>query len=219
MSARALAISLAIGLLPLVAASSLTAQPAGSPVPVTLTSAIAPEVNAGMDGLGTSSVTVPGASHGPIAAASRYGEFRLVVSCDEFRRAQTSDTGTAALTRTVRIRAGGVVTLTLCSNPSTGFRWESPRYDRSALALVRHSHRPPEVSLAGAPGSETWVFRTLPCSIARSLVCRSSNVVLAYSQPWAGGAKAAWTFTLTVRTIQAPVIEQEPPQPPEPGMR
>jgi len=65
----------------------------------------------------------------------------------------------------------------------------------------------------------SWVFRTHPCSSARSLVCRGSSVVVAYAQPWAGGAKAVWTFTLTVGTIQAPVIEQEPALTLEPGLR
>ena len=219
MSARTFAIPVAMGLLSLVAAASLAAQPAPSPAQATLADAVASRVNSSTDGFGTSTVTVPAGSHGRIAAASRHEAFRLVVSCDEFLGAQPADAGTAAVQKTVRVRAGGVVTLTLCSNPSTGFRWESPRYDRSALTLVRHSYRPPTVTLPGAAGSETWIFRTHPCSSARSLVCRGSSVVLANSQPWAGGAKAVWTFSLTVRTIQAPVIEQDPPLPLEPGLR
>jgi predicted secreted protein len=161
----------------------------------------------------------PATSHGRIAAASRYEAFRLVVSCDEFRAAQGPDTGTAALRRIVRIKAGGEVAVTLCSNPSTGFRWGSPRYDPSALALVRHSFRQPTVSLPGAAGSETWVFRTLPCPTTRSMGCPGSTVALVYGRPSAGASKALWTFTLTVRTAQTPVIDPEPPLPPEPGMR
>ena len=288
MTVRTFAASVAIGLLPLVAASSLAAQPLASPVAVTLTDTIAPGVNAGTAGFGTSTVTVPtgtyvtylvrsdpalagrplqiwtkavdgpwaltttrtvaadgtvhyyarvrewtgfwaklpadagsspATSHGRIAAASRYEAFRLVVSCDEFLGAQNPDTGTAALQKTVRIRSGGEVTLTLCSNPSTGYGWESPRHDASALALLRHVYRPPTVSLPGAVGSETWVFRTLSCQSARLPACPTSNVTLAYSRPWAGGEKAVWTFTLTVRTVQTTLIDEGPPLPPEPGLR
>jgi predicted secreted protein len=217
MRARTFAGLVGVAALPLVVALSIVAQPASSPAAAPLADRVARTEGAGVAPVGREAP--PGTGTGPAASPSRYDAFDLVVSCDEFFGAQTADTGTATLQETVRITAGGEVTLTLCSNPSTGFGWESPSYDRSALALVRHSSRPATGTLPGAAGSETWVFRALSCPTTGPLACRSSDVVLAYSQPWTGGAKAAWTFTLTVRIIQAPVIEQEPPGPSEPGLR
>ena len=217
MRARRFAGLVGIGALPLIVALSLLAQPASPPTAAPLVDSVAPTEGAGVASSGREAL--PAAGTGPLVSPSRHEAFSLVVSCDEFLGAQAADTGTATLQETVRIAAGGEVTLTLCSNPSTGFRWESPRYDRSALALVRHIFRPPTGTVPGASGSETWVFRALDCPTTGPLACRGSDVVLAYSQPWTGGAKAAWTFTLTVRTIRAPVIEQEPPGPSEPGLR
>ena len=217
MRARTFAGLVAIGLLPLIVAWSLVAQPASSPAAATPGDTIAPTEGAGVAPLGREAP--PATGTGPFASPSRHEAFHLSVSCDEFLGAQHPDTGTASLQETVRIAAGGEVTLTLCSNPSTGFGWESPRYDPSALALVGHDVLTPASSLPGAPGSETWVFRTLACPTAGPIGCPESTVVLSYSQPWAGGAKAAWTFTLTVTSIQVPVIDEEPPQPSEPGQR
>jgi predicted secreted protein len=218
MSARTSAIPGAVALILLATAASLAGcaatQAQGTPA-----DGVGSQVNSGTVGSGTSAVSVPVTSPKPTGAASRHERFSLAVSCDEFYEAQSPDTGTAALQQTVLLSVDGEVTITLCSNASAGFSWEEPRYDPSALALVSHSTQPPEVAAPGAAGSDTWVFRALGCPTTAPLACKSSDVVFTYSQPWAGGAKAAWTFTMTVDTIQAPVIEEEPPQPSEPGLR
>jgi predicted secreted protein len=206
-----------IGLLPPIVALSLVAQLASSPV-------AAPLAHGAGRMEGTSATPVgrkapPETGNGPVAVPSRYEAFHLTVSCDEFLGAQDPDTGTASLRKAVRVTTGGVVTLALCSHPSTGFSWESPRYDPSALTLVGHKVHTPAPPLPGVPGSETWAFRTLDCPTPGPIGCRESAVTLVYSQSRAWGLKAAWTFTLTVRTFQVPVIDEEPPLPSEPGQR
>ena len=222
MNPRTSAITAAVALLLLAIAASLAGCAASSgqatPVDVTASQVVA---GTGAPGAspGTGNGTVPETSPKSTDAASRYEAFRLTVSCDEFMAAQDPATGTASLGQTVRLKADGEVTLTLCSNASTGFSWAEPRYDPAALALVSHGAQPPEGSAPGAAGSETWVFRALGCPATGSPACGASDVVFTYSQPWAGGTKGAWTFTLTVETVQVPVIEQGPPGPSEPGMR
>jgi predicted secreted protein len=216
MNPRTPTIPAAMALLLLVTTGCVAAQRAASPADLTPTDAAASQVNAGTGAQGAGTAGVAATSPKPNAGASRYEEFRLTVSCDQFLAAQDPTTGTAALQETVLLSAGGTVTLTMCSNASTGFAWEDPRYDPSALALVSHDTQPPEGS---APGGDTWVFRALGCPATAPLACGSSDAVFTYSQPWAGGTKAAWTFTMTVDTVQVPVIEQDPPQPSEPGMR
>jgi predicted secreted protein len=218
MNPRTSAIPEAVALLLLVITASL-AGCARSPAEMAPTDAAASQVNGGTGGSGAGTAGVSSTSPKPADAAFRFEEFRLTVSCDEFLGAQSPEAATAALQQTILPSADGEVTVTLCSNASTGFAWDEPRYDPSVLALVSHTSPPPATSLPGAPGSDTWVFRALGCPIIAPLACGSSDVVFTYSQPWAGGAKAAWTFTVTVDTVQVPVIEQEPPQPSEPGLR
>jgi predicted secreted protein len=218
MNSRTPAIPVAMAVLLLVTAASL-AGCAASPAQVAPTDAAASQADAGTGAQGAGTAGVSATSPKPTAGASRYEAFRLTVSCDQFLAAQDLAAGTAALGETVHLTVNGEVTLTLCSNASTGYSWEEPRYDPSALALVSHNTQQPEGSAPGAPGSDTWVFRALGCPATASLACGSSDVVFTYSQPWAGGAKAAWTFTMTVDTVPAPLIEQDPPQPSEPGLR
>ncbi len=222
MNPRTSAIPVALALLLLATAASLAGCTAssGQATPVDVA---ASQVDAGTGAPGAASgtgrATIPPTGPKSTDSASRYEAFRLTVSCDEFMAAQDPATGTASLGQTVRLQPDGEVTLTLCSNASTGFSWEAPRYDPAALALVSHVTQPPEGSAPGAAGSETWVFRALGCAATGSSACGTSDVAFTYSQPWAGGTKGAWTFTLTVETVQVPVIEQEPPGPSEPGMR
>ncbi len=217
MNPRTSAIPVAAALLLLVIAASIVGCTASS-AQVTPTDAAVPQVEGGTGSQAASTGSVS-ASPKPTRAASRYEAFRLTVSCDEFLAAQDLATGTATLKGTARLTVNGEATITLCSNASTGFAWEDPRYDPSMLALVSHTSQPPTTSAPGAPGGDTWVFRSLGCPTTAPLACGSSDVVFTYSQPWAGGTKAAWTFTLTIDSVQVPVIEQEPPQPSEPGMR
>lgn len=218
MNPRTSPIPVAVALLLLVTAASLAGCMASS-AQVTPTGAAASQADAGTGAQGASTAGVPATSPKPTDAGSRYEAFRLTVSCDEFLAAQDLAAGTAALGETVRLTVNGEVTITLCSNASTGFAWEEPRFDPSTLALVSHSTQPPEGSAPGSPGGETWVFRALGCPTTGPVACGSSDVVFTYSQPWAGGTQAAWTFTLTVDVVQVPVIDQDPPQPSEPGMR
>ena len=170
MSVRTSALPVAVALLLLVTAASLAGCVA-SPAQATPVDAAASHINAGTGGSGTSAPGVPSTSPKPTDAASRYDAFSLTVSCDQFLEAQASGTGAAALQQTIRLGVDGVVTVTLCSNASTGYSWEEPRYDPSALALVSHNTQPPAGTAPGAPGSDTWVFRALGCPATAPLAC------------------------------------------------
>ncbi len=86
-------------------------------------------------------------------------------------------------------RIGTEIVVTLCSNGSTGFTWETPVYDHAALRLVRVVSTPPSSGVAGAAGTQTWTFRALASG--------SHRVLFAYSRPWAGGEKGLWRLALT----------------------
>ncbi len=94
----------------------------------------------------------------------------------------------------VEIVAGGSLTVTLESNPTTGFQWVLvDNSDETALQQVGHEYvaydntDPP---LPGVGGIELWSFKTL--------MEGKSIISMEYSQPWEGGEQAAETFVMTV---------------------
>ena len=92
----------------------------------------------------------------------------------------------------VEIAVGGSLTVTLESNPTTGFEWELTEIaDQTVLAEAGHEFKAPG---AGAPvgtgGEEVWTFKALKEG--------TTELSMEYSKPWEGGEKAAKTFNLTV---------------------
>jgi inhibitor of cysteine peptidase len=87
----------------------------------------------------------------------------------------------------------GTLTVILCSNPTTGFRWlESPEIsDTTILRQLDHEFVPPEdENIVGGAGKEIFTFRTLKKGM--------STIDFEYSRPWEGGEKGEWTFELEV---------------------
>ena len=111
------------------------------------------------------------------------------VSCDDFAASQN-------ITKEVEIGVGESLTVTLCSNPTTGFEWSGAEIgDQTVLQQTEHKFVDPEgiggePPLTGAPGKELWTFKALKQG--------ASNVSMEYGRPWEGGEKAVWTFVLTV---------------------
>ena len=110
------------------------------------------------------------------------------VTCDDF-------TNNKHVSQEVEVAVDGSLTVTLCSNPTTGFQWsESAEIsDKTVLEQVNHEFLSPESEPSpppGTPGQEVWTFRSLKKG--------QSTVSMEYSRPWEGGEKAEWTFVLTV---------------------
>jgi len=108
------------------------------------------------------------------------------VSCDDFMKLQH-------ISQEAEVAVDDSFTVTLCSNPSTGFLWsESAQIsDQTVLQQADHKFVPPEdQELVGAGGEEVWTFRALNKG--------ESTISMEYSRPWEGGEKGAWTFNLTV---------------------
>jgi len=111
----------------------------------------------------------------------------LEVSCDDFYKQ-------ANISKEVKVLVDGSLTVTLCSNPTTGFQWEPAQIsDQSVLKQVDHkfvgpvSEPPPP---PGTPGQEIWTFQAPKKG--------TSTISIKYSRPWEGGEKGAWTFVLDV---------------------
>ncbi len=109
------------------------------------------------------------------------------VSCDDFMKDQH-------ISGETEVSVDGSLTVVLCSNPTTGFLWETPQItDQTVLEQVDHKFVSPESEPPpppGTPGQEVWTFKALKEG--------ESTISIAYSRPWEGGEKGEWTFTLTV---------------------
>ena len=111
----------------------------------------------------------------------------VAVTCDDFMNQKH-------ISKQFEIQTGGSLTVTLCSNPTTGFQWEPAQIsDTGVLKQVQHEFIGPESEPPpppGTPGQEVWTFEALKEG--------TSTVFLEYSRPWEGGEKGEWTYTLTV---------------------
>jgi len=111
-----------------------------------------------------------------------------IVGCDAFMENNHS-------TGEVEIAVDGVLTVVLCSNPTTGFQWtESAQIsEENVLQQTDHEYVAPEGEdneppASGAPGQEVWTFKALKKG--------TSEVSMEYSRPWEGGEKAEWTLVV-----------------------
>jgi predicted secreted protein len=95
---------------------------------------------------------------------------------------------------TIELAVGETLTVTLESNPTTGFSWAlAANSDEAVLQEVDHEYvadASAETPLAGAGGVENWTFKALAKG--------ETTISMEYSRPWEGGEKAAQTFDLTV---------------------
>lgn len=109
------------------------------------------------------------------------------VSCDDFYEQRH-------ISREAEVSVDDSVTVTLCSNPTTGFQWEAATIsDQAVLEQVNHEFVGPESEPPpppGTPGQDVWVFKTLKQG--------ASAISIDYSRPWEGGEKGEWTFVLRV---------------------
>jgi len=110
------------------------------------------------------------------------------IPCDDFYEQNH-------ISRAVEVAAGDSFTVTLCSNPTTGFIWSEQAQisDQTVLQQTDHQLVMPESEPPpppGTPGQEVWTFQALNKGEA--------TVSMEYSRPWEGGEKGTWTFNLTV---------------------
>jgi len=87
---------------------------------------------------------------------------------------------------------GEDLTVTLGSNPTTGFRWSefAEISDESVIKQVSHKFVGPGIDKPpGTPGEEVWTFKALKKG--------TTTIFMEYGRPWEGGEKAEWTVTIT----------------------
>jgi len=84
-----------------------------------------------------------------------------------------------------------IFTLTLESNPSTGYQWElSQPLDETKVKLVDSFDREPHTDRAGAAGVELWLFRAVGSG--------ETTISMRYVRPWEKDAVPAETASFSV---------------------
>ncbi|MBM3157345.1 MAG: protease inhibitor I42 family protein [Chloroflexi bacterium] len=130
------------------------------------------------------------AACGGAEGAAELKQWDVIASCDNFFEQGN-------ITRNLEVAVGDTITVTLCSNASTGFKWSETAQisDPNKLEQVKHEYVAPQAGgdgapLVGAAGKEVWTFKALERG--------TTTVAMEYSRPWEGGEKGVWTFVLTV---------------------
>ena len=117
----------------------------------------------------------------------------LTVDCSAF---ETEGAAGGPVEREIEAGVNQTLTITLCSNPSTGFSWEQPVGEGDAdIELVERSVLQTIGGTPGEAGQERFTFRTVSPGQA--------VIHFTYSQPWDGGIKGAWLLDLTTTVTEA----------------
>lgn len=106
------------------------------------------------------------------------------ISCDDFTESPHS------MRNEFQVEVGDKITVKLCSNPSTGFKWDYETTRDNVLQEEDYDFEGPKEDIPGAAGKEAWTFEAVEKG--------TTEVRMEYSRPWEGGEKAEWTYTMTV---------------------
>lgn len=116
---------------------------------------------------------------------------KIEVSCEAFQSQPTPDTYTAD---PVELAVGDTLTVSLCSNPTTGYSWaEEVGFDDAVLTLTDRSFEegadtdPP---IVGGPGREVLIFE----ANGRG----TTTIEMTYVRPFEPESTPAWTFRVEV---------------------
>ena len=111
-------------------------------------------------------------------------DFSAEITCEQF-----GDRGDR--TGEFDVEIGDKIRVELCSNPTTGFEWA---YDTSGDTVLKEEDRDfaeaKTEGVVGAAGKQLWTFEAIGEG--------TTEVSMEYSQPWDGGIKAEWTYTMRV---------------------
>ena len=96
------------------------------------------------------------------------------------------------ITRTLALKVGDTLQVSLGSSPSTGFSWAPQMQIANAAVLVQTGHEAlaPSATRPGAAASDVWALQAMAPG--------NTTVSTSYGRPWPGGEKDAWTFVADV---------------------
>lgn len=72
-------------------------------------------------------------------------------------------------------------TISLASNPTTGYTWMIKHYKVGLVTVVGHKFQPPISQLVGAGGVDVWTFKLAPEAFNAPHVLK---IDMLYARPW-----------------------------------
>lgn len=88
-------------------------------------------------------------------------------------------------------------TLTLKSNPTTGYRWVVRHYDRHLFTLLGQHYHAPNTQKMGAPGYVSFDFKA---KAEAFVAAQKTKINLEYVRPWEAKTHGAQKLHFTVVT-------------------
>jgi len=110
-------------------------------------------------------------------------DINVEIACDQFN-------ANYHMINDFQAEIGDKIRARLCSNPTTGFKWEYEMSNRNVLKEEDYDFEEPKGNVSGASGIEMWTFEAVEKG--------TTEVRMEYSQPWEGGLKKEWTYIMTV---------------------
>ena len=95
----------------------------------------------------------------------------------------------------IQCAVGEKFSVTLASNPTTGYQWDVAEADESVLKLLRTEYTADRPRMIGSGGMETFTFEV----VGRG----ETTLTLVYHQPWEK-YEPSQTFTVQVVADQSP---------------
>jgi predicted secreted protein len=111
-------------------------------------------------------------------------DINVDITCDQFNENHH-------MRNEFQVEIGDKIRAKLCSNATTGFKWEYEMSNENVLNEEDYDFEEPKGDVVGAAGIEVWTFEAVNKG--------TTEVRMAYSQPWEGGEKEVWTYSVTVK--------------------
>ena len=93
--------------------------------------------------------------------------------------------------KTINLKAGSQIVITLDGNPSTGYNWEAKDLDTNLLKQVGDpSFKSSNSNLVGSGGSITLTFKSLKAG--------TTTLTLVYHRSWETNVAPLSTYTVTI---------------------
>ena len=96
------------------------------------------------------------------------------------------------ISRSVRLAVGDFLQVSLGSNASTGYQWADKMLlsDPKVMTQTGHETIAPAGDQPGASGREVWMLQAMAPG--------TTTASTTYGQPWPGGEKESWVFSVNV---------------------
>lgn len=90
-------------------------------------------------------------------------------------------------------------TITLPSNPTTGFFWHLKKYSKNMFEFISQKYVVPKTKLIGAPGVQEFKFKAKQ---GNYFVAQVSHIVFVYKRPWEKKSVKKKTFIMVVKNMK-----------------